>query len=134
MPQKVTKNNSERGAGSKGELSSGRLALILAAVFVVVVIAGVAIPLVIGQRRANESPTPAAVVAATPTLASATAALVRSTPGSPDSPLITVVSPAGDVPTPTPNWDKLYASLEPAGWELLVLETGDTWGYLRPCG
>jgi len=116
-------------------MSSGMWALILAGVFVVVVAAGVGLPLLFGQGASSTNPTDDTALQPVPTRPAATVALQRSTPGSPDSPLVTV-NPAGDVPTPPPDWDKLYASVAaPAGgWELLVLETGDTWGYLRPCG
>jgi hypothetical protein len=46
------------------------------------------------------------------------------------------VNPAGQVATPPPKWDELVAPLvAPAGgWNLLVLHTNDTWGYVLPCG
>jgi len=46
------------------------------------------------------------------------------------------VSPAGQVATPPPQWDELAAPFAVAGaeWNLLVLHTNDTWGYVLPCG
>lgn len=38
--------------------------------------------------------------------------------------------------TPPPDWDSLFTLPVPStgGWNLLVLHTNDTWGYLYPCG
>ena len=63
-----------------------------------------------------------------------TSLAARSTP----IPALTTasVSPSGQVPTPAPDWAQWYAPLAApsGGWNLLVLHTNDTWGYVLPCG
>ncbi len=135
VPQKLPPSKGpQAGAAPKTEMSSGMWALIIAGVFVLVVAAGVGLPLLFGQG-APASSGDSAALEPVPTRPAATAVVQRATSSIPTTALATV-NPAGDVPTPPPDWDKLYASVAAlaGGWELLILETGDTWGYLRPCG
>ena len=119
-------------APAKGRYPSG-LMLIVSAVAVFIAIA-VLVALIARSTSDQGSPTPPATIALrlTPTLE----IVPRLTPFVYPTSTTISVSPDGVVAQPAPDWDALYAPLSaPADdWQLLIVHSNDTWGYLPPCG
>jgi len=119
-------------APAKSRYPSG-FTLILSAVAVFVVIA-VLVALIARSTSDQSSPTPPAANALrlTPTLG----IVPRLTPFVYPTPTTISVSPDGVVAQPAPDWDALYAPLSASedDWQLLIVHSNDTWGYLPPCG
>jgi len=118
--------SSKPGVGSRRWLGWG-----LAGLFVVVALAVGLISGLSARSGSSVPATPPAIAsrpAPTAQPSRSLAALATST--------LLAVNPAGQVSTPAPQWEQLYAllSVPGGGWNLLVLHTNDTWGYLQPCG
>jgi len=123
----------KREEKTNSQNSPGKLGFVVAGGFVVVVLLGVVISMLAGAGGTASDPRQTVGIEPSPI-----SALLDTTPILPADPTETAISfsPSGQATTPTPAWDQLYSGLPaPAGgWNLLVLHTNDTWGYIYPCG